>query len=628
MMRSNMFFYLIFLAYCLGHAWSPTILDCIHHPNAKNISIQCQTWHDKLRIQIYWSGFYQDWDNTSQSFSILTPETNQNSKIQSYKVPYTVYFIAIPYKEQELPQFLIEDDHQIIFDHLPTAVMNMPPLYAPSPPINKDCSSSWHDSYNFPQETTSLCCQEQSTSFISLYFVEKGKNYNILALVVRPLTYNPTHKQLIVHDFIQCTLTLKQSLWSEVDLTHSNIAKIWAQTVIAPPAPLLKEEDIPEEYLVIAADSLALPLEPLLAHRRKEGFVVTLKTVSDVKAALHSSGLLSASQLRDFLVLYYNQVPCLTYVLLVGDVEFIPVKYQDDDGTDFFYSTLDDTGDFFPDVYLGRLPANNASDVEAMVDKIIAYEQAAPSKKILLASFLQDSNLDGISDRDYVQFSEQFRDYLVKREYECFRAYTKTPGSSPLYYRDNTPIPYEITFDSSINDIVRTINSGIALVSHRDHGNPTGWDHPAFCSSDLSLLSNKRYPLMINVDCSTGQFDQETQAQRKEIESSTIQMENESFSEQLLSLRERGMASIIAPTRMTNNTVNDIFHRGLMGAIWPNMFHISNAPASRLGQVLYRGRIQVLRELGDTGIISDKIRENFRQYHILGDPALLMRQPQ
>lgn len=628
-MKSKIYFFLLTIA-LLGQAWSQPIWQALHHSIAQQPTIRCQVWNHELRIQILWSGFYRYYDASIQSYTISTPKT-QTSDSCLPKLPVGVYFIAVPNQEQGLPQITIEEQQKTVFDGFTMANIKDSESRCQYSLIDAnwpDPSPTWFSSApTSDQADWNVEHSYQNCPLISMYPVKKMMDSILVCLVIHPFTYYPANQQLIVHDFLQVRFTLKRTAWSEVGLQYSGLAKLWANEILNP-ILATQDDDIPEEYLVITADSFKFSLEPLLEHRRREGFLVTVKTVSEVKEILNYTGLLSAAKLREFLVLYYNQQPCLTYVLLVGDVEFIPVKYQDDDGTDFFYSTLDDTGDLFPDVYLGRLPVNSPDEVTEVIKKILAYEQALPSKKVLLASYLQDDNFDGVSDRDYIALSEKFRAYLNKQQYECIRSYTKTPGSFPLYYRDNTPIPSDITFDSNVNDVIRAINSGVALVNHRDHGTHTGWDHPSFQDTDLHLLSNRRYPLMFNIDCATGQFDLETQAERRETEGSLLQSDHESFSEQLLVLKQAGMASIIAPTRVTNNGVNDVFNRGLMGAVWPKMFDVSDAPATRLGQVLYRGRIQVLREIGNTNGSNDKVLENFRQYHILGDPALRICQPQ
>ena len=91
---------------------------------------------------------------------------------------------------------------------------------------------------------------------------------------------------------------------------------------------------------------------------------------------------------------------------------------------------------------------------------------------------------------------------------------------------------------------------------------------------------------------------------------------------------ENGAVAVIAPSEEVSYTLNNSFNKGLMGGIWPKMFEECNSPATRLGQVLYRAKIQVLRDFDNNGWMNEKVQGVFRKYHILGDPALRIRQIQ
>ncbi len=586
-----------------------------------------------LHLKILWPGFYQQ-TNFIKNYYITTPGAYQTFQENSYSFPYLAYLFAIP--NDEFPILKIQELHITNLENNFNNNKNyfMENLYDSSAiSIKKNQTKlNLNKKKNFPTS-----CQILSLDGPKIIVEKLGNIHNQRLAIIRVAIYPfgiGQKEQLKLADNIEIILELNHSSWKQKKKFQSKkIDQIWYQEVdnlkqAENDEDLLISEDIPEEYLIITPEQFIDSLQPLIQWRSNEGLLVTVKTISQIKSELNLDNLLSAQKLREYLALYYSQQPCLTYILLVGDVELIPVKYQNDDGTDFFYSLLDDTADMFPDVYLGRLPINTNYELQSIIEKIIAYEKMPPSKKILLASFFQDENLDGISDRNYIALSEEFKNFLDKQKYECFRIYVKTPGSTPTHYSDLTPIPQDITFEGKTTDIINTINSGVGIISHRDHGTSAGWDHPNFRIENLNQLRNKRYPIMLNVDCSTGEFDQETKISRRETEGTPLQTIEESFSESILSLNQAGVVAVIAPSRVTHNSVNDIFHRGLMGAIWPKMYDSSDSPAQRLGKILYRGRINVLREFGSNGWFGDKVMGNFRQYHILGDPALKIFQLQ
>lgn len=385
-----------------------------------------------------------------------------------------------------------------------------------------------------------------------------------------------------------------------------------------------EEQEIPPEYLVIAPQQFVVALQPLLEWRVAEGMEVTVTTINDIRNQLQIDGAISADRLQEYLLAYYCKRPNLMYVVLVGDVEFIPVKYHNGIATDYYYSLLGIREDLLADVYLGRFPVNNAEQVSAIVHKILAYEMGLPNTQVLLSAYFQDVDQNGISDSDCVYTSELFHEYFTGNEILCKTVYCKTPGSIPNYYSNGMPVPANIDFNGQSQDIVDCINMGIGVINHCGPGDHSGWLQPQFNCENIEQLYNTQNFIMFNINSSTGKFDVETATLKLEFAGTKPVAQQECFSEQLLTVADKGAVAVIAPTRQTNSTLNNTFSCGLMEAIWPRMFHSYYSPATRLGQIMYRGRTKLVRDIGN-GHVSSQILANFHCYHILGDPALRIR---
>ena len=169
--------------------------------------------------------------------------------------------------------------------------------------------------------------------------------------------------------------------------------------------------------LVITTPSLYTALNDLVLFRQTQGIDVNF---CDIATALASgTGTDNAEKLRNYLQNTYNQNP-FSYLLLVGDDVTIPTAYVTPEpngletvATDFFYSDLssnwdtdsdglrgeystgylnEDYGiDFTPEVFVGRISTNYASEVSAIANRIVAYEQSTEpwkDKNLLSAAFL------------------------------------------------------------------------------------------------------------------------------------------------------------------------------------------------------------------------------------------------
>ncbi len=154
------------------------------------------------------------------------------------------------------------------------------------------------------------------------------------------------------------------------------------------------------DYIAIVHFSLREAIQPLLDHRAAEGLRVAEVNVQDIYDEF-GDGRVDPEAIRSFLAYAYHnwnqgEAPP-EYVLLVGDghYDFTGVSgttlpnlippylvhvdpWLGETAADNRYVSVDGPDDYLPEMHIGRIPARNAADVTAVVDKIIAYETAAP----------------------------------------------------------------------------------------------------------------------------------------------------------------------------------------------------------------------------------------------------------
>jgi hypothetical protein len=174
------------------------------------------------------------------------------------------------------------------------------------------------------------------------------------------------------------------------------------------------------EYLVIAADEVFGAIGPLVAERSAEMSARAVR-LSDIYANF-SGGLPDPVAIRDFLSFSYYSAPeggGPVYALLAGDAttdfldregsenkNILPSFLRVDRGgsdtntylTDDFFTYLDpDTGggDWAPDIAIGRLPAENEEELDAMVAKIASYGDTDPGPWRGRVLFLADDERRG-----------------------------------------------------------------------------------------------------------------------------------------------------------------------------------------------------------------------------------------
>jgi hypothetical protein len=177
------------------------------------------------------------------------------------------------------------------------------------------------------------------------------------------------------------------------------------------------------DYLIIVGkEDLMQSVYPLKVWKEQIGHSVKVASISDIYSQYTGD---DATRIWKFLHYYYSRWG-LRYVLLVGDIDQLPMRilYQDDVnggyGSDYYYAKLslskwndwdidgdkrwgefnDDNLDPTPDVLVGRIPFNDPKVVSNICLSIINFEQDIGSWKrnALLAHGIDDYNPGGKTD--------------------------------------------------------------------------------------------------------------------------------------------------------------------------------------------------------------------------------------
>lgn len=326
----------------------------------------------------------------------------------------------------------------------------------------------------------------------------------------------------------------------------------------------------------------------------------------------------------------------LYYVLIIGGHNDVPGYQPKTNGhiTDYYYSCLDGTSigiDKTPDIRIGRLPARTFVDAQNMIEKIIFYEKTPVNdqhfyKHGLSCALFQDGQdaYDTYEDRRFVLTAEEIKNYLDSLGYDISRVYTKSAGSTPIYWNNGSysfgeQLPEDLraplfAWNGNGNDIVNGINTGSFFVLHRDHGAVSYWDQPRFSDSHINQLNNlNKYPIIFSINCRTGSFNQ-----------------NNCFCEMLLKKGCSGGVACFGATDVSYSGRNDALTEGLFDAIWPSPgiipsipYHstsqvvLLNHPIYELGAVLQQGKKR-LKEIYYDDIHTNEI------FHLFGDPSMMI----
>jgi hypothetical protein len=437
-----------------------------------------------------------------------------------------------------------------------------------------------------------------------------------------PLQYNPSQGIAMIYDTIDIKLTFSpsESVVVEPNFTQKEFYPYY-KTVFTNWHEFIENTKFQQQsgtketgcdYLIITHQNYYTQSQQLAEWKQQTGYVTKIINVSEIGSTYQ--------QIRQFLINAYSTwTPRPSYVVLIGDAEYIPTTYVNGVPTDLWYAAVDGS-DYYPDLFIGRIPADSADQAAVMIQKIITYEQNPPTlpsfyNNLVVAAYFQDDDTNGYEDRRFVLTSEEIRDYLLSQGYNGERIYCTDSYVNPThynngYYANGEPLPSELlrpgfAWDGDAADISTAINNGIFILNHRDHGMESGWGDPYFTTANFNSFSNgELLPVVFSINCLTGKFDT-----------------TECFCEEFLRKQDGGAVAAFGATEVSYSGYNDYLCRGFYDAIWPEFDTEigNNISLYHLGEILNYGKAFMADTWGDPWGYEEY---EFELFHIFGDPSL------
>lgn len=390
----------------------------------------------------------------------------------------------------------------------------------------------------------------------------------------------------------------------------------------------------PMSYLIISHTSLTNEVSQLGFWKRRMGYKVTLELDDNW----------TPEKIKQAVKRWYDSNQDAYYLLIVGDHNLVPAEIYpqfedvevDAPYTDLYYACMDGPDDHMPDLCYGRIPVSTSAELKAVYDKILNYEgfrnDSQQESKFVGVAMFQDTPTrvagtnelwsDGIEDRDYVRTVEVVTSELEKVFGNVERIYCtngnvvpnswskETVGLSfPDYLKDVS------AWNGNTQQIVDAINSGCNLVLHRDHGLIDGWHLPSFKTKDLSGLKNTVYPIVLSMNCQTGDFTS-----------------GNNFAKSILTRANSGAVAVVGATTDSYTYRNDIITLAMMKSIWPQLNFKSytptlqfkddyDTPVNSLGEAFAVGMTKMEEAHPEPKNYNLNLHQR-REYHCLGDPSL------
>jgi hypothetical protein len=342
------------------------------------------------------------------------------------------------------------------------------------------------------------------------------------------------------------------------------------------------------DYVLIAPAAFLPAAEPLLERRRSQGLVTKAVSLEEI-ASVFGYGESSGEAIRAFLTYAYQNWarPSVKYVVLLGDASQDPRDFTGTAApaplpalfvkTSYLVTASDpelgavNGEDTVPDLAIGRIPAQTVEEAQALVSKLLTWEDTAQGLSGEAVLVADNPDAGGNFEWDVQDIAAS---YLGDRA-------TQTILLSQEGANTRTKI-------------LEALDGGASLISYVGHGGAAVWASENVLNTwdAESLLAQSTQPVMVTLDCLNGYF---------------VAPNFDSLAEAFLKAGGRGTIAAFAPSGLSLDEPAHLFHRALMK-------ELVSGGNERLGDAVLKAQ----EDYAETGAFPELLTI----YQLLGDPAM------
>lgn len=315
------------------------------------------------------------------------------------------------------------------------------------------------------------------------------RDYRGITIKCTPLAYNPLTATLRIYTSFKIRVyALGTDTLNTLDSAASSISReflpIYEHHFINWQAERYTPvSDAFGKMLVICHSSLSSQIAPYISWKRQKGINTELIDFSSIGT--------TANQLKTYIQNRYNADTSIAYVQLAGDAPQIPSLSYSGGGSDPSFALVAGT-DSYPDIFIGRFSATNATELNAQIYKAIAYERDTDSDDNWLQRAMGIASAEGggsqgdMGESD-IQHMNNIRTDLLNDGY--------------------TTVDQIYDPGALASTVTANVNTGRGFINYVGHGNTTSWSTTGFNNNTASALNNVyKTPFIVDVACQNGNF--------------------------------------------------------------------------------------------------------------------------
>jgi hypothetical protein len=494
----------------------------------------------------------------------------------------------------EVARIHLEHLDSMVFDLQQMGIAEKIAPFRPSAQKGRAIPDTWIDSMDYDKDVW------MGEPVVAIEYEGTMRGLPMSTLHFNPVKYNPARNMVKVYFNLKCTIEttgLERRSHISSEAFSGLFKRVVRQSNIAVRKAIMVEEPM---TLVILSDTIFREtLQPFIEWKTVKGFNVVEAYRNDPEVGSTRESI--KSYLENLYAQPVEDVAPPSYLLIVGDVEHIPLSQSGGQVTDLYYATFDGEDDYIPDLFYGRISVASKEQLRGVLNKVLEYEQYQFPDPSFLDESVLIAGVDGT-------FASRHGNGQINYAHDYYFNESNGINAHTFLY------PGSDTSDSQILDL---ISGGVGFVNYTGHGLYDRWINPTFHQNDIENLQNHgKYPVMVGNGCETNVFNL-----------------GECFAEALLRAPEKGALAYIG---CTNDSYwdEDYFWAVGLGPIvaqplfeesapgyFDKVFHSHGEPFAlwtpSLGEMIFGGNMAVQQ--------SNSPRKKFywEIYQLAGDPTIV-----
>ncbi len=315
-------------------------------------------------------------------------------------------------------------------------------------------------------------------------------------VIVYPFQYNPMTNALRVYHGI--TVSLEPTNQAGVNTKATTLQnersdfeynRIYQHHFLNYSVNELKYTPVEEhgKMLIISHPDFINGLAPFVDWKKRCGIPVEVVDVTTIG---------NSADIKNFVANYYHQNG-LTYLLLVGDHQYVPASSTSSGDSDNNYAYIEGN-DAYPEIFVGRFSVENLTHLNTMIDRVLRYEKYPIAGGKWYKTGIGIASNEGPGDDGEMDFehSRNIRTDLLAFTYDT--VYELYDGSQGGWDKPGNP---------PASEFFNLLQNGLGVINYTGHGSSQSCGTTGLNNGDVDNLTNvDMYPFFFSVACVNGEF--------------------------------------------------------------------------------------------------------------------------